>query len=240
MVKKALALKQHFPNLLKLNRKMDVVNSIKDALSSTFNTTAEFIPQLIGAIIIFLIGWIVAKILRTVINKLLKTVKFDDLADNIGINGMLAKGGLKRKASGMLATLVYWIVMFVTWGLVFNSLGLEVVSNLLSDVVQYIPNVIVACILLVVGTYLAQFVSGLVSASLKASNFSNEELVTKVAYGGVMFFTVVMALNQLGIGQGILDKVVSIVLGGLGLGLAIAFGLGGKEWAAGMIKKISD
>lgn len=219
---------------------MDVVNSIREAMVSTFTTAGEFVPKLVGAIIIFLIGWIVAKILRTVINKLLKTVKFDDLADSIGINGFLAKGGLKRKASGMLATLVYWIAMFVTWGLVFNSLGLEVVSNLLTDVVQYIPNVIVACILLVVGTYLAQFVSGLVSASLKASSFSNEELVTKVAYGAVMFFTVVMALNQLGIGQGILDKVVSIVLGGLGLGLAIAFGLGGKDWAAGMIKKISE
>lgn len=218
---------------------MNVIDSIQSALTSTFNTAGEFVPKLIGAIIIFLIGWIVAKILRTIINKVLKAVKFDDVADSIGINGMLAKGGLKKRASGMLATLVYWIAMFVTWGLVFDTLGLQVVSNLLTDVVQYIPNVIVACILLVVGTYLAQFVSGLVSASLKASGFSNEELVTKVAYGGVMFFTVVLALNQLGIGDGILDKVVSIVLGGLGLGLAIAFGLGGKEWAAEMIKKIS-
>lgn len=218
---------------------MNVIDSIQSALTSTFNTAGEFFPKLIGALIIFLIGWIVAKILRTVINKVLKAVKFDDVADSIGINGMLAKGGLKKRASGMLATLVYWIAMFVTWGLVFDTLGLEVVSNLLTDVVQYIPNVIVACILLVVGTYLAQFVSGLVSASLKASGFANEELVTKVAYGGVMFFTIVLALNQLGIGDGILDKVVSIVLGGLGLGLAIAFGLGGKEWAAEMIKKIS-
>lgn len=219
---------------------MDVVNSIQEALTSTLTTAGEFVPKLIGAIVIFLIGWIVAKILRTIINKVLKAVKFDDIADSIGINGFLAKGGLKKRASGMLSTLVYWIVMFVTWGLVFDSMGLEVVSNLLTDVVQYIPNVIVACILLVVGTYLAQFVSGLVSASLKASGFKNEELVTKVAYGAVMFFTVVLVLNQLGIGQGILDKVVSIVLGGLGLGLAIAFGLGGKDWAADMIKKIAD
>lgn len=218
---------------------MNVIESIQSALTSTFNTAGEFVPKLIGALIIFLIGWIVAKILRTVINKVLKAIKFDDLADSIGINGMLAKGGLKKRASGMLATLVYWIAMFVTWGLVFDTLGLEVVSNLLTDVVQYIPNIIVACILLVVGTYLANFVSGLVSASLKASGFAQADLATKIAYGGVMFFTVVLALNQLGIGDGILDKVVSIVLGGLGLGLAIAFGLGGKEWAADMIKKIS-
>jgi len=219
---------------------MNVIESIQSALTSTFNTAGEFIPKLIGALIIFLIGWIVAKVLRTIINKVLKALKFDDIADSIGINGILAKGGLKKRASGMLATLVYWIAMFVTWGLVFDTLGLEVVSNLLSDVVQYIPNVIVACILLVVGTYLAQFMSGLVSASLKASGFAKEEMVTKVAYGAVMFFTVILALNQLGIGDGILDKVVSIVLGGLGLGLAIAFGLGGKEWASKMINKVTS
>jgi len=219
---------------------MDVLESIQGALTSTFTTAGEFIPKLIGAIIIFLIGWIVAKILRTVINKILKAVKFDDIADGIGINGMLAKGGLKKKASGMLSSLVYMIVMFVTYISVFDTLELPVVSNLLKDAVSFIPDIIVACILLVVGTYIAQFASGLAGTSLKASGFAKADLVTKIIYGAVMFFTVTLALNQLGIGDGILDKVVSIVLGGLGLGLAIAFGLGGKEWAAKMIDKVSS
>jgi len=218
---------------------MNVIESIQSALTSTFTTAGEFLPKLIGALIIFLIGWIVAKILRTVINKVLKAIKFDDIADSIGINGMLAKGGLKTRASGMLATLVYWIVMFVTYISVFNTLGLEVVSNLLRDAVGFIPKIIVAMILLVVGPYIGKFVSELVSGSLKASGFAKADLVTKIAYGAVMFFTVTLALNHLGIGDGIIDKVVGIVLGALGLGLSIAFGLGGKEWAAEQIKKIS-
>lgn len=218
---------------------MNVIESIQSALTSTFNTAGEFIPKLIGAIIIFLIGWIIAKILRTVINKVLKAVKFNDIADSIGINGMLAKGGLKTRASGMLSSLVYWIVMFVTYISVFDTMGLEVVSNLLRDAVGFIPKIIIAMILLVVGTYIAKFVSELVSGALKASGFAKADLVTKIAYGAVMFFTVSLVLTQLGIGEGIIDKVVGIVLGALGLGLSIAFGLGGKDWAAEQIKKIS-
>lgn len=218
---------------------MNVIESIQSALTSTFNTAGEFIPKLIGAIIIFLIGWIIAKILRTVINKVLKAIKFNDIADSIGINGMLAKGGLKTRASGMISSLVYWIVMFVTYISVFDTMGLEVVSNLLRDAVGFIPKIIIAMILLVVGTYIAKFVSELVSGALKASGFAKADLVTKIAYGAVMFFTVSLVLTQLGIGEGIIDKVVGIVLGALGLGLSIAFGLGGKDWAAEQIKKIS-
>lgn len=218
---------------------MNVIESIQSALTSTFNTAGNFIPKLVGAIIIFLIGWIIAKILRTVINKVLKAVKFDDIADSIGINGMLAKGGLKTKASGMMSSLVYWIVMFVTYISVFDTMGLEVVSNLLRDAVAFIPKIIIAMILLVVGTYIAKFVSELVSTTLKASGFAKADLVTKIAYGAVMFFTLSLVLTQLGIGEGIIDKVVGIVLGALGLGLSIAFGLGGKDWAAEQIKKIS-
>lgn len=217
---------------------MDVIQSIQSALTSTFNTAGEFIPKLIGALIIFLIGWIIAKILRTVINKILKAVKFDDIADTIGINGMIAKGGLKKKASGMIATLVYMIVMFVTYISVFDTMGLEVVSNLLRDAVSYIPNIIIALILLMVGVWIAQFLSELVGNALKANNFPKADLVSKLAYGGVLFIVIPIALNQLGIGAGILDKVVGIVLGALGLGLSIAFGLGGKDWAAKQINKL--
>ena len=217
---------------------MNVIESIQGALTSTFMTAGEFIPKLNGALIIFFIGWIIAKVLRTVINKVLKAINFDDIADSIGINGMLAKGGLKTKASGMFATLVYWIVMFVTYISVFDTLGLEVVSNLLRDAVGFIPKIIVAMILLVVGTMIAKFLSELVGNALKANNFAKADLVSKIAYGAVMFLTIPLALDQVGIGQGILDTIVGIVLGALGLGLSIAFGLGGKDWAARQIEKM--
>jgi len=209
----------------------NVVSSIQVALQNTWSTIAGFVPTLISALIIWIIGWFIARSLRWAATKVLKAVQFDDLADRLGINEFLGKGGMKHKASSLIATLIYWIIMFTVLVMVFNTLGLEVVSDLLNKVILFIPNIIVACILLVVGMYLAEFVSGLVAGALKGGNFSSPDMVAKIAYYAVMFLTVTLALNQLNIGDGIIDNIVQIVLGALGIALALAFGLGGRDWA---------
>ncbi len=217
---------------------MEILETIKASLTGTFDSIATFIPVLIGALIILLIGWIIAKIIKGVLSRVLKAVKFDDLADKVGINGFLAKGGMKHRASSLVATLFYWIVMFTTLVMFFNALGLEVVSDLLSDVIKYIPNIIVGCILLVVGMYLAEFVSGLVVGALKGGGSGhNAEFIGRLSYGAVMFFAITIVLEQLGIGGNIINTVVTVVMSGAGLALALAFGLGGREWASGIIQK---
>jgi len=218
---------------------MNIVETISSSLKQTFDGFAAFIPKLFGALIILLIGWIIARMIKFALSKVLKAVKFDDLTEKVGINGYIAKAGMKSRGSDLIAKLGYWIVMFTVLVLFFNSLGLGMVSDLLSDVIKFIPNIIAACILLVVGMYLAQFVQGLVEAALKTGGFSNPGLVGKIAYGAIMFLTLTIVLNQLNIGEGILDNLISIIFGALGLALSIAFGLGGVEWAKSMLNKIS-
>lgn len=218
---------------------MNIVETITRSLAETFNGFAAFIPKLFGAIIILLIGWLIARAIKFALSKILKALKFDDLTEKVGINGHLAKAGMKSRGSDLIAKLGYWVVMFTVLILFFNSLGLGMVSDLLSDVIKFIPNIIIACILLVIGMYLAQFVQGLVLAALNTGGFSNPAMVGKIAYGAIMFLVITMVLNQLGIGEGILDNIISIVVGALGLALSIAFGLGGVEWAKGMLGKIT-
>lgn len=215
----------------------ELSQSLQTALQGTYNTTANFLPKLISAIVLLLIGWIIARSLKWALYKVLKAIKFDNLADKVGINGYLAKGGLKSSASGIISKLGYWIVMLTVLILFFNTLGLESVSGLLQDVIKFIPNIIVACILLIVGMYLAEFVSGLVVAALKGGDFDNPNLVGRIAYGAVMFFTIAIVMNQLGIAEDLVNNVVGIILGGLGLATAIAFGLGGRDWAGRLINK---
>lgn len=212
-------------------------NTIKNSLTGTFNSIADFLPTLISALVLLLIGWIIAKIIKGVLSRVLKAVKFDDIADKVGVNGYLAKGGMKHRASSLVATLFYWIVMFTTLVTFFNTLGLDVVSDLLSDVIKYIPNIIVGCLLLVVGMYLAEFVSGLVVGALKAGGYNNPEMIGRIAYGAVMFFAIAIVLEQLGIGGNIINTVVTVIMSGAGLAFALAFGLGGRDWAAGLINK---
>lgn len=216
---------------------MDVVKQIQASLQNTFDSVATFLPNLFGALLILLIGWLIARSLKWALYKVLKTVKFDDLGEKVGVNKYLSKAGIKTGASGIISKLGYWIVMFTVLILFFNQLGLETVSGLLEDVIKFIPNIIVACILLIVGMYLAEFVSGLVIAALKGGDFDNPNLVGRIAYGAVMFFTVALVMNQLGIAPDLVNNVVSIILGGLGIAVAIAFGLGGKDWAGRLINK---
>jgi len=209
---------------------MDVVSAIQESLGSMFRGFAAFIPKLFGALVILLIGWLIARAVKFALSKVLKAVNFDSLTEKVGINGMIAKSGMKASGSDLIAKLGYWIIMLPVLVLFFNGLGLEAVSGLLQDAAAFIPNIIVACVLLVVGMYIGQMVQVIVTNALLANGVSKAPLIGKIAYGAIMFLILSMVLNQLGIGTGIVDKVVSIILGSLGLGLSIAFGLGAQDW----------
>ncbi len=218
---------------------MDLKNALMGALSSTLNSVGAFLPKLIGALLIWIIGKFVAKSVSWAADKILTKVKFNDVADKIGLGDKIKASGVKGNASGLLSKLVYWIIMLVVYMLAFNALGLEVVSDLLTSVVQFIPKIIIACILLMVGMFLADFVRDLVKATLKSGSFDNPNLVANIAYYAVMFLAVSMAINTVGIGGDIINTIVTAVFGSLSLGLAIAFGLGGRDAAAKTINKIT-
>ncbi len=215
----------------------NVIDEIAKSLQNMFSRIGDILPTLISALIILILGWLIAKVIKWLLLKLLRAINVDTLADKVGVNDYLVKGGVKKKTSGLLATLGYWIVMFTMLTMFFNTLGLDVVSNLLTDVVHYLPNIIVACLLLIVGMYLAEFVSSLVVAALKGGDFDSPHVVGKIAYTAVLFFTVALVLDQLNIGGDIIRNVVTVIMSGAGLAFAIAFGLGGKDWAASLLNK---
>lgn len=214
-------------------------DAVGSALKGITSSVSSALPGVISAFIILFVGYIVAKIIKGALGKILRTVKFNDLADKVGINGIMAKGGLKSDASGLVASMVYWMVMLTVLILFFNKLGLPAVSGLMSDIVAFIPKIIVGCILLMVGMYGANFASDMATTTLKAGGSAQHAgLVGKIVYGAIMFLVVSMVLDQIGIGGDIVNTLVTSLLGGLSIAAAIAFGLGGKDWAARMINKL--
>ncbi len=217
----------------------DIMSVIKNSLGDAIGGVVEYVPQLISALIILIIGYFIAKIVKTILVKLLRAVKFNSVADKVGINSTLSKAGLKSDAAGWMGKLGYWIIMFTTLTLFFSKLGLPEVSGLLQQVVSYIPKLIVGCILLIVGMYGADFLRDLATATLKGGGFESPNIVGNIVYGAVMFLVVSIVLNTIGVGTEIVNTLVTSVLGGISIATAIAFGLGGREWAARQIKKIS-
>lgn len=136
------------------------------SLTSFWTQLASFIPQLLAALLLLFVGWILANLARTGVIKLLDLLRFDSLADKTGIEAFLKQGHVDISLGRLIANLVYWVIIFIVIVTVANSLGLHLVAELFNKIVLYIPNVIVAILVLVFGILIARIINRLVFAYL--------------------------------------------------------------------------
>ncbi len=210
------------------------------SLTSFWTQMAAFVPQLIAALILLFLGWILANIVRSAVVKILDTLKFDELGKKTGIEAFMRQGNIDLTLSRLIANLIYWIILLVVIVTVANSLGLTTVAELFNKVVFYLPNIIVAVLVLVFGVLVARFINRLVFAYLNNMGVDGALTLSTLAEYAVIIFVVFVALEQLQIGTHLLITAFQIGFGAVGLALALAFGLGGREWAAGIIKRLTE
>lgn len=210
------------------------------SLTSFWTQLAGFVPQLLAALLLLFVGWLFANLVRTGVTKLLDVLRFDHLAEKTGIEAFLKQGNLDVSLSRILARLAYWIVIFIVIVTVANSLGLHMVAELFNKVVLYIPNIIVAILVLVFGVLVARFINRLVFAYLNNMGVQGALTISTISEYAVIVFVVFVALEQLAIGTALLTAAFQIGFGAVGLAFALAFGLGGREWAAGVIKRMTE
>ena len=213
-------------------------NLIAEPVRQMLTRIMAYIPVLLGALVILIVGWIVAKALRQLVDWLLKTVRFDTLADKAGITGILRKGDLKITAREVVSGLVYWLVVIMVLVMVVNALGLPKASDILASLFAYIPKVIAALFVLVVAMFLASFVSGIVRTAAGNANLPRPEIFAGVSRWAIIIFAATIALEELGIASLLVTATFNIILGGVCLALALAFGLGGKEAAARYLEEL--
>jgi len=191
-----------------------------------------YLPILLGALVILIVGWIVANAIRRIVDWLLKTVRFDSLADKTGITEILRKGALKISAREVISRLVYWLIVIMVLVMTVDALGLPKASDVLTSLFDYVPKVIAALLVLVVAMFLANFVSGIVRTAAGNANFPRPEIFAGISRWAIIIFAATIALEQLGIAPLLVTTTFNIILGGVCLALALAFGLGGKDTAA--------
>jgi hypothetical protein len=211
---------------------LDWNNLIVEPVREMLTKVIGYLPTLVGALVILAVGWIVAKTLRQLVSRALKVTHFDRLADKAGISSILSKGGLKTSANEVLSSLVYWLVIIMVLVMVVNALGLPQASKVLESLFAYIPNVIAAVFVLVVGMFLANFVSGIVRTAAGNAYLPKPEVFAAVSRWAIIIFAGTISLRELGIGTLLVTTTFNIILGGVCLALALAFGLGGRDAAA--------
>ncbi len=200
----------------------------------------EFIPTLIGTFLILIIGWIIAKIIQKTALKVLNLIRFDTFADKAGISSVLEKGNIKTTTTKLLSGLVYWLIMIMVLVMVVNALGLTVASQLLDGLLSYIPNVIAAIFVLVLGLFLANIVAGVVRTAASNSNLPKPEMMASLSKWAIVIFAVTISLKQLNIAPLLVTTTFNILFGGICLALALAFGLGGKDVAAKYLENLRN
>lgn len=200
----------------------------------------QFLINVLLVLVILIIGWLVAKLIKTVVTSVLRTLRFDALSERIELDSLLAKGGIKYSFSELLGIIAYWLAILVTFMVAVNAIGLTIAADLLNRVVLYIPNVVAAIFILILGMFVSTLLRNIIQTVATNAGLSEEKLLGKIVEVLVMIFAIVMALEQLNIGATTLQLALSIVLAAIGLGIALAFGLGCKDIAARAVSEFLD
>ena len=209
-----------------------LTTSAAAALSLFFSA----IPRLIGFLVILLIGWLISGLLAAGVTTLLRAVHFNLLAQRSGFHGFLLNMGLRTDSSSFIANTVKWFVRLIVLVVAFDALGLPAVSTVLQQFLLWIPNLVAAVVLLVIAGLAANALSDLVRGATAQAEFENPDLLAIITRVAVWSFGIVVAVNQIGVGQQLVNTLFVGLTSALALAAGFAFGLGGRDVAARIVQ----
>jgi hypothetical protein len=216
---------------------MQSIDILLEAAREFLHQIAAFLPRLLLALVVVAVGWLLAKTARFAVEKGLRAVNFTVLTERAGTDNFLHQAGMRGDTTRLFGLVAFWLVILATLMIAFNGLGLTYITDLLGRVVWFTPKLLVAMLVVVFGSYCARFVGGAVHTYCVDAQIPDADLLGRIARYLIVIFVVMIALGQVEIGGDIVQRTFLIILAGLVLALALAFGLGGKEWAAAMLER---
>jgi len=216
---------------------MDKVDMLLEPARAFLAQAGAFLPRLALALVVLVAGWLAAKVARFAIERGLRAVNFNVLAERAGMDGFLQQGGIRTDTVGIFGLIAYWVVVLAALIIAFNGLGLTYITELLRQVVLFVPHVIVALLVLAFGAYFARFVGAAVTTYCRNVGIQDGDVLGRIAQYAIIAFVVLIAFDQMSVGGEIVRESFLIILAGVVFGLALAFGLGGRRWAAAMLER---
>jgi hypothetical protein len=198
---------------------------------------AVFLPRLLLALFVVAVGWLIAKAVRFAVERGLRAVNFNVLTERAGTDNFLRQAGMRGDTSTLFGLFASWLVILAALIIACNGLGLTYITDLLGKAVLYAPKLLVAMLVVIFGSYCARFVGAAVQTYCSDAQIPDADLIGRIARYVVMTLVVMIALSQVEIGGDIVQRTFLIILAGLMLAIALAFGLGGKEWARALLER---
>jgi hypothetical protein len=222
---------------------MPTTNSIGDwgtalysSVTNALTMFANAIPRILGFVVILLVGWFIASLVAKAVAVLLRSVHFNELAQRAGLSTFVDKSGVRSDSSGFIAGVVKWFVRLVSLVVAFDALGLPAVSGVLREFLMWLPNLIVALVVLVIGGLAANALSVVVRGATATTHLGNPITLSRVASVAVWAFTIVVAVNQLGIATTLVNTLFMASVWAVAIAGALAFGLGARDTAGEIVR----
>jgi hypothetical protein len=216
---------------------MQSIDMLVDTSREFLHQIATFLPKLLLALVIVAVGWFFAKAVRFAVERALRAVNFNVLTERAGTDNFLKQAGMSGDTTTLFGIVAFWIGILATLIIAFDHLGLEYVTDLLGRVVLYTPKLLIAMLIVVFGSYCARIVGNAVQAHCVDARIPDADMLGRMVRYVIMTFVVMIGLSQVEVGGDIVQRTFLIVLAGLMLALALAFGLGGRNWAAALLQR---
>ncbi len=219
---------------------LNPVDILGQALVDTGMTLIAFLPNVIIAVIVFVLGWAFGSVLGRAVAHLIALTRIDNALHRAGFDKISEKAGIKVTLAGFLGSLVKWLVVVAFTIASAEILGLSQVTQMLRDILVYIPQVIIAAIILVIAALLGDFVARLVEHSTRGIGMKGHFAAQVAKWSIIIVGGIFPALTQLRIAQGLVEVLFTGVVFALSLALGLAFGLGGKDAAARAVDRMKQ
>jgi len=216
------------------------MDTLMASFRDAFSMILSAIPRILGFVIIVAIGWFVSSLLAKGVTGLLRAIRFEELMQKSGLADFMTKMGTGIDSVGIVAGIVKWIVRIVVLLVAFDALGLPAVSDVMRQLLLWLPNLVVAIFVLFIGGIAARALGNIVRGATAEGGFSNPETLSNVARTAVWAFAVVVAINQLGIATNLINTLFTGFVGALAIALGLAFGLGGRDLASRTLENWYD
>ena len=216
----------------------DWATAVSDTWANIWNRFVNFLPNLIGAFIILVVGWIFGMIVGVVIDRFFRIIGLQTLFEKAKVEDVLKKGNIEKDTTALLASVAKWIIYLVAFISAANTLRLPDVANFLDRILAYIPQVVAAGSILLIGLVLAHFLANVIKGSLLAAEFVAAEAVAAIVRYAIIIFAFLAVLTQLGIAESLIRTLFIGLVALLAIAGGLAFGLGGQEAARDLIEKV--
>ena len=195
------------------------------------------IPKVLAFGVILVVGWFVAGLIAKFVAALLRRIRFNDLATKSGFGEFVKNVGVNTDPAGFLASVSKWFIRLIVLVVAFDALGLPAVSDVLRQLLLWLPNLAVGIVVLIIGGLLANAAAGLLRGATASAGFKHPELIANVGRVSVWIFAIIVAVNQIGIAQTLVNTLFMGAVALVTIALGLAFGLGGRELAGKLLNK---